>query len=84
MQNEVLNEGLALKSLDKAAELLTARKRGKALSTTEFCKTYRKIEPLLPMVIGFVKLIPVYGAKIAVVLEFLSEAAGQLCPIAKS
>jgi len=46
----------------------------------DLCKKYHAIRAALLILIKFVKKIPVYGAKIAAVLEFLIGLADAVCP----
>lgn len=52
----------------------------KEVDGESLCATYRKIRAFLEQVIPFVKLIPVWGGKLAAALTFLMSLADTVCP----
>ena len=48
-------------------------------SKDELCKTYNEYKGLIPMVLPIIKKIPIYGSKIAAVIETLMQIADFAC-----
>jgi len=71
----------ALAALDKIDKILAAAP-SRSAAAPDLCATYAKIKPFLKTALTLVKLIPVYGAKIAAAIEFLMTIADKLCPVA--
>lgn len=71
----------ALKALDKIEKILAAPS-ARGFAATDLCSTYAKIKPLLQTALTLVKLIPIYGSKIAAAIEFLMSIADKFCPAA--
>lgn len=69
----------ALDSID--AELSAASPQGlQDLDGGQLCATYRKIRGFLQGIIPVIKLIPVWGGKLAAALTFLMTLADTVCP----
>lgn len=66
----------ALKMLDRAAAVAAKRRDAKAI---DFCKSYRQIKPALPAILWLLRLIPLYGVKIATVFELVIQVADKAC-----
>jgi len=52
-----------------------------ALDLGDLCKKYHALRQSLEILLKFIKKIPVYGAKIAAVIEFLMGLADIACPV---
>lgn len=50
-------------------------------SKEELCKKYNEYKVFIPVVLPFIKKIPVYGSKIATVIETLMQIADFACAI---
>jgi hypothetical protein len=72
-------EAKMLAALDRAAAGVTGPKlrRGDASS---LCDQYKKIKQYIVIALPLIKKIPVVGAKIAAILEFLMKIADTVCP----
>jgi len=65
--------------LDKISSRLSS-KSAKGADPAALCKVYTETRPLMLALLPFVRKIPVYGQRIAQVIEFLMKIADSLCP----
>ncbi|HVF58198.1 MAG TPA: hypothetical protein VNJ70_00040 [Thermoanaerobaculia bacterium] len=56
-------------------ELSARRLEGKV----DICEVWRKVKPIWPIIIRFVRRIPVIGEKLARILEYLGQALDLFC-----
>lgn len=76
-QNQQHAEALA--ALDEVEQHVNRSASGKAALAGNVCDEYRRLRPSLEKIVTFVRLIPVYGPKIAAALQFLMGLADSLC-----
>ncbi len=66
----------ALDSIDK--ELSAPQPQG--LSGSDLCATYKRIRSFLESILPMIKLIPLWGDKLASAIKFLMKLADTVCP----
>jgi hypothetical protein len=60
-------------------EIAKARKV-KGIDAAKLCEIYKKIRPLLVLLMPFLQKIPVWGPKLVSILQFLMKSADAICP----
>jgi hypothetical protein len=74
-----------LQALDQIQTILTEEGETRGLpSLGEICDQYKTIRPLAAKAVKLVVLIPLYGPKIAIAMEFLMKVADYACPNAQA
>jgi len=72
-------EAKMLAALDRASNTI-GKKRVAQADPAKLCEYYKEIRPLITALLPLIKKIPVYGAKIAQIVEFLMLLADKVCP----
>jgi hypothetical protein len=72
-------EAAMLSALTKAATRVRRLTLSKS-DATDICAEYKKIKKWIQFVLPMIRKIPVIGAEIATILEFLMKIADTICP----
>jgi hypothetical protein len=72
-------EAKTLSALNKIAHAVSVKSVASA-DPAKLCEIYKRYRPLIVLALALIKRIPVYGVKIAAIIEFLMQIADKVCP----